>query len=454
MMTDNTDNKNTSTSAKVTQSDVVSAAEKDATTSEGAEQAAPVEKTTTAASRKASARTQTKTKELQPKSSVSKIAVIALIIAICALAMMGSAYYWFIEQQQMNQASLLTKTQKQLQTQLTREQAATKQLLANQQQLFEQRLANISEAISVDNQKTIDKLQRTVNRLSATQPTDWLMHEAEYLIRVAGRTIWLERDTKAAIGLLTDADQRLKELKDPKFLRVREVIHQDIEQLKLLPVLNTEEVLLSIMALGQQVDQLLLSLAYVPEKNNENDNLVLSDDANDWQENLSKSWQRFLADFITIRRHNASVEPLLSPAQQQNLMINLKLKLNQAEWAVAKEKAQLYQQVLADIQTWLTRYFDMEKDVNQRFYQTIASLKNERVAIDYPSELKALAAIRQIINNKAIFLDEAETKEQLSPIEQPKQEVIELAPEAPPEDTEPTDTPTPVDAPATVIDEA
>lgn len=82
MMTDNTDNKNTSTSAKVTQSDVISAAEKDATTSEGTEQAAPVEKTTTAASRKASARTQTKTKELQPKSSVSKIAVIALILSL------------------------------------------------------------------------------------------------------------------------------------------------------------------------------------------------------------------------------------------------------------------------------------------------------------------------------------------------------------------------------------
>lgn len=455
-MTDNTDNKNTSTSEKIVQSDAVSAADKDTTKTDSTEQAALIKEKlkASAPSRKIPPRTDTKTKRSQLKSPVSKLAILALLLALIALVTMGGAYYWFIEQQQMTQAALLSKTQKQLQKQLTLKQAETKQFLANQQQLFEQRLANISEAITVDNQKTIDKLQSTINRLSATQPTDWLIHEAEYLIRVAGRTIWLERDTKAAIGLLTDADQRLKELKDPKFLRVREVIHQDIEQLKLLPVLNTEDVLLSIMALGQQVDQLVLSLGYLPENNDASENLALSDDANDWQENLSKSWQRFLADFITIRRHNASVEPLLSPAQQQNLMINLKLKLNQAEWAVAKEKAHLYQKVLADIQTWLTRYFDMEKDVNQRFYQTIASLKNERVAIDYPSELKALAVIRQIINNKAIFLDEVDTKEQPAPTEKPKHDVIELAPEAVPQDVEPIDIPDPEDTPATVIDEA
>ena len=209
------------------------------------------------------------------------------------------------------------------------------------------------------------------------------MHEAEYLIRVAGRTIWLEKDTSAAISLLTDANQRLKELKDPKFLHVRKVIHQDIERLKLLPILNVEEIVLTLMALSEQIDKLPLALAYLPESNDEEDVLVV----------LNKSWQRFLADFITIRRRSASVEPLLTPVQKQNLMTNLKLKLGQAQWAASNGKESVYQQSLLETQTWLKTYFDMDSATNQQFSQSILNLTSERIFIEYPKELASLSAI-------------------------------------------------------------
>ncbi|MGJ8691774.1 MAG: uroporphyrinogen-III C-methyltransferase [Thalassotalea sp.] len=344
-----------------------------------------------------------------PKTPVSKIAVLAFLLSLFAIATIVFGYLWFEKQQVTFSNAMLKKVEQQAAQQLLTKQAETKQnlqaetkqLLKNQQRLFEQQLQQLSTGIAADNKNTIDKLQKTVDRLNATKPTDWLIHEAEYLVRVAGRTIWLEKDTQAAIALLQDADQRLKELKNPKFLAVRTLLHQDIEMLKSLPVINTEEVILTLMGLASQIDKLPLALAYVPDAEHISENFELSDNTDDWQENLNKTWQRFLGDFITVRRRSANVEPLLTPVQKQNLVANLKLKLQQTQWAATKGQSQLYQQTLADVQAWLVTYFDMDEPANQSFYQSVENLKSERVFIEYPAELTALAEIQQVILNQS-----------------------------------------------------
>lgn len=339
-----------------------------------------------------------KTKE---KRSTSKVALIALILALIALAIISFFTFIFNEQKEAFQLELQTIVNQSTNQRLATEKMETKRLLIQQQTLIEERLNAMNQFNKNESQKVIEQLQRTVDQLSATKPNDWLIHEAQYLVRVAVRTLWLEKNSKAAIGLLSDADSRLKELNDPSFLPVRQDIREDIAALQLLPQVNTDDILLSLMALTPQVDKLSLTLDHILEVETSEETLILTDNVSDWRTNLSRTWKRFADDFITIRSHSNKVEPLLSEAQKQNISMNIKLKLQQAQWAASNVKAKIYQQTLADIQALMSQYFNMEASGNQHFYQSIELLKNQTVFVEQPTELKALASIQKAIDKKS-----------------------------------------------------
>lgn len=328
----------------------------------------------------------------QPSIPLSKLALLALLLSLTAIAALGYGYYWWQQQHSHFQQQLLTQTNQQFQAL----KAENEQRLTAQQRQFEQQLAQLNAEVSAENQATIEQLRRTIKRLSATQPTDWLLHEAEYLVRVAGRTLWLEKDVTAAIVLLVDADERLARLNDAKYLSLRQLLHQDIESLKLLPKLDTDRAVLSLMALAEQVDK--LPLAYKLKLDETKPDLELSNNTDDWQENLAKSWQRFADNFITIRRRTDSVEALLSPEQQQNLLANLKLKIQQVQWAAIKQKEDLYQQSLLAVEAWLKKYFDLEAEVTQLFLAQLHAVKNATISVDYPSEFSAAKPLRALVS--------------------------------------------------------
>jgi uroporphyrin-3 C-methyltransferase len=348
-------------------------------------------------------------KKITPKTEKKSNKTATIAIALAAVSIFSSIghYVW---QQQKNSAQLFSikqenqqaiqQSQEQLKNTLTTE--FTRQL---QQQLQARNKSQQSaQKAHLDSDTQITLLMAQVSQLeqqvSQRDPSDWLVHEAEYLIRIAARTMWLERDTQAAISLLRDADNRLKELDQPKFLPVRALINEDIETLALMPRLNNQEAVLTLMALNKQIPTLLLSGVNLTEAlDGPKEDFVLSDDVNDWQENLAKTWQKFLNDFITVRRREGMVEPLMTPDQQQHLKQNLSLKIQLVQWAASEQKAEIYQQTLLDIQQWLNEFFDMDLTVNKKFYQTIEQLKKQTIYYDYPSELRSATAIKRLLDN-------------------------------------------------------
>jgi len=333
-------------------------------------------------------------------SKVSKLAIFALLIAIIAPA---AHYYWQQLQTEQLTQTLTNKVVKENSATLTRYQNQTQQALNNQERNLAKQLQQVATNINSANQATIAELNTKIQQLEAgikeRQPSDWLLHEAEYLIRISSRTLWLEHDTRAAIGLLKDADARLTELNDPAFLPVREVIRQDINSLELMPTLDTDEVILTLMAMNKEVSQLPLAIVDLG-KEETSEGVDLSDDINDWQTNLAKTWQKFLNDFIRVRQRTGTVEALISPSQQENLQQNLSLKIQFALWAATERKGDVYQQALVDIQQWLNEFFDMENNINQHFLASLKNLKNKQVSYDYPSELGSLTAIRTTLRSQ------------------------------------------------------
>ena len=342
-----------------------------------------------------------KSEVAKSSNKLSKLAVFALLVAIIIPAV---HYYWQQLQHKTLQQALTDKIKQENSVTLKGYQSQLQQALNKQQQSFDKRLQQATKQIkasSLDKMLALDtKVAELVQRIKQRQPSDWLLHEAEYLIRVAARTLWLEHDTHAAMGLLNDANTRLTELNDPAFLPVREVIHQDINTLKQMPTLQTDDIVLTLMAMSKQVEQLPLAMVDLAQLDDKQGDLTLSNDISDWQANLAKTWQQFLNNFIRIRAKSGSIEPLMSPMQQENLKQNLSLKIQLALWAASERKGKLYQKTLADIEQWLNDYFDMTLDNSQGFIKNLADLKQKQVSYNYPSELKSLTAIRTTLSQQ------------------------------------------------------
>ena len=78
-------------------------------------------------------------------------------------------------------------------------------------------------------QDELKDLQSRVLDLNDKRPNDWMLAESEYLVRMAGRKLWLEHDIVSAITLLGNADERIKALNDPSLMPIRKALAGLIE---------------------------------------------------------------------------------------------------------------------------------------------------------------------------------------------------------------------------------
>ena len=168
------------------------------------------------------------------KNKVSKLAIVAIVIALGSTA---AHYFWQQQQSQLLTAQLSNQIESKSNASSNQYQAQMQQALNTQQRTFSSQLQLISDQLNDTSSAKIIELKEMVEELERQvkqrQPSDWLLHEAEYLVRVAARTLLLEHDTTAAIGLLKNADARLADLNDPTFLPARKLVHEDIKSLEL-----------------------------------------------------------------------------------------------------------------------------------------------------------------------------------------------------------------------------
>ena len=160
-------------------------------------------------------------------------------------------------------------------------------------------------------------MQTRVLDLNDKRPNDWMLAESEYLVRMAGRKLWLEHDLVSAITLLGNADERIKALNDPSLMPIRKALAEDIAQLKGMPRIDREGLTLKLAALSDQIELLPLSTVSMPEAKSEPDQAV-STNPDEWESNLKKNWVKFTENFITIRRRDGAVEALLSRSRRSS----------------------------------------------------------------------------------------------------------------------------------------
>ncbi|OLQ89347.1 heme biosynthesis operon protein HemX [Vibrio panuliri] len=323
-----------------------------------------------------------------------KLGAIAIVISI----VFGGGLTYLMQQKDAEyQAKIdaLTAQLEQTKSSLTSEVKATEQATIAKATEITHR----AETVLTQQQKSIESLQVAVADVKGRRPNDWLLAEADYLVKLAGRKLFLEHDAESATLLMESADQRIAALNDPSLVPLRKSMANDITKLKSIPLIDRDGLVLRLTALQQQVDQLPLANAILPEEKAQQPEKV-SQDINDWQQNLKTSLKDFSENFITFRSRDGNVIPLLSPQQHFYLRENMKAKLETAIKAVYVEQQEIYQTALSTAEQWSQSFYDQESNQVKEFNKALELLAKQTVQVEYPVKLETQQRLTDVIRER------------------------------------------------------
>ena len=355
---------------------------------------------------KADIKSTEKAKATKPKASggggVFKTIVVLLLLLILTAA--GAAGWWFYQQQQQAPAveqGLMDQQQslKRLEQRLNDERS--------ERQSQQQAQAGLSQSIN-DVQLKINSHARRLRELSTTSRNDWLLAEAEYLIRLANQRLITERNTKNATILLVTADGILRDLDEVDLLPVREALAKSITALRSAQMVDREGLYLQLNALSEQLVNLPLIEPELEEgaTPDESDASAVVNEENEllsqnWRDQLLQGFNTALdsaSDLIRVRRRDTPLEPLPSVEEDHQVRYNLAIMLEQAQMALLREEQAIYEVSLQKAQQWLNSYFELN-DSAAPLVDQLLELEQENVVQQLPDISEGLEVLRDYIDS-------------------------------------------------------
>lgn len=360
----------------------------------------------------------TKVKMAKTKASggggLFKTVVVLLLLLILAAA--GAAGWWFYQQhqQQQQQAPAVEQSLADQQQNLDRlEQRLNDERSERQSQ--QQAQAGLSQSIN-DVQLKINSHARRLRELSTTSRNDWLLAEAEYLIRLANQRLITERNTKNSTSLLITADGILRDLDEVDLLPVREALAKSITALRSAQMVDREGLYLQLKALSEQLVNLPLiefeleEVAVADEGGTlaggtSADDTSVSEDSGllleSWRDQLLQGFNAALdsaSGLIRVRRRDTPLEPLPSVEEDHQVRYNLAIMLEQAQMALLREEQAIYEASLQKAQQWLKSYFELNESALPLVDQ-LAQLEQENVVQQLPDISEGLEVLRDYIDS-------------------------------------------------------
>ena len=320
-------------------------------------------------------------------------------VAIILVLLLAAGLYHYGTRQLTRQNSVNQQLQARLDTlqQTQRQQQQTDQALLNQQGL--ELSAAQRQAASQDRQ--LSELRDKVASISGSDANTWLLAQADFLVKQAGRKLWSDHDIVTAGALLKGADASLADMNDPSLMGVRRAITEDIAALAAVGQVDFDGIFMKVNQLSNQVDNLRLADNDSDQSPMDSDGgQELSGSLREWRQNLSKSWHNFMNDFITIRRRDTGAEPLLAPNQDIYLRENIRSRLLIAAQAVPRHQNDVYQQSLETVSTWVRAYFDTDDANTRAFLSELDSLSQQSINMDVPTQLSSAPLLEKLMQTR------------------------------------------------------
>lgn len=322
------------------------------------------------------------------------LSVIAIAIALAA----GVGLYGWVKQQ----TTVLRATNDDLANQVIAMQQAQDKQKAGLEGVIKQQATQLEEAKHQQDvlAKQLNEVQQKVATISGTDAKTWLLAQADFLVKLAGRKLWSDQDVTTAAALLKSADASLADMNDPSLITARRAITDDVASLSAISQVDYDGIILKVNQLSNQIDNLRLADNNDDDSPMDSDSSELSSSLSEWRVNLQKSWQNFMDSFITIRRRDETAVPLLAPNQDIYLRENIRSRLLVAAQAVPRHQEETYKQALDNVSTWVRAYYDTDDSTTKAFLEDIDKLEQQSISMSVPDSLKSQPILEKLMQTR------------------------------------------------------
>lgn len=340
--------------------------------------------------------TTEKTVEKKNGNNKTSLALSAIAIAIALAA--GVGLYGVVKKQATNQSA----TSDALVNQITALQKVQETQKAELESVIKQQSTQLAEANTKQEEltKQLGEVQEKVATISGTDAKTWLLSQADFLVKLAGRKLWSDQDVTTAAALLKSADASLADMNDPSLITARRAITEDIASLGAVSQVDYDGIILKVNQLSNQIDNLRLADNNDDDTPMDSDGTELSSSLSEWRINLQKSWQNFMDSFITVRRRDETAVPLLAPNQDVYLRENIRSRLLVAAQAVPRHQEETYKQALDNVSTWVRAYYDTSDATTTAFLDDVDKLSQQNITMNVPDQLESQPILEKLMQTR------------------------------------------------------
>jgi len=263
-------------------------------------------------------------------------------------------------------------------------QAADKKSAAQTRASLESRLEAAEKRLLAQNKR--------LKSMSSISRDDWLLAEAEYLLKLANQRVLVEREPAGAEALLVEADGILRDLVDPDLFPLRKAIAQDLAALRLSKSVDVEGIYLSLLALAEQVSSLPTrpSPDFSSESESESTEQLAAVEGEEkkWWAVPLASFKSFANDFgsqIRVTHHGEDDNPVVLMQPETNLYLqqNLRMQIERGQLALLREQQKIYSESLAQAAHWVSGYFP-ETEASVVFIDELNKLSGKLIVKNLP----------------------------------------------------------------------
>jgi len=234
-------------------------------------------------------------------------------------------------------------------------------------------------------------------RYGAADRDDWLLAEAQYVLRLANQRLLMAGDTAGAAALLGNVDSILLQLDDARLHEVRAAVAADLTALRAVSRVDVEGIYLRLAGLMEQVGALVIfqppgragQAAAEPEPN--------------WRGRLRQGYEAALeklSSYIVIRRRDLPVEALMDPQWEGLVRQNLRLLLEQAQIALLSGNQMLYRESLQRARQWVGEFTAADETAAQAISAEISLLAEIAIATSMPDVSRSVMALDTVISQR------------------------------------------------------
>lgn len=294
------------------------------------------------------------------------------LIFLAALCAAGWYGYQYLEEQFDVRDSQLEVASQQV-AELAQQISVTRQ----NQQNIERTLASFIG----DQQRQMEALAERVRSSEGVREGDWVVAEAQYLLRLADQRLLISRDTESAAELLEAADALLRELSYPELVSVRQALAQDISSLRAAPSIDYQGLYFRILAAARSIDSLQMRGIEASELDRNTED-GLQEQNGIWASAV-EAIKTTLADLVVVRKTTDSAEWLVDAEGEAALRGQVDLLILQSLSALLSGDQDIYSSALNSAADLVANNFE-EGSQRDSIDQVLQSFADQQILTEVP----------------------------------------------------------------------